>query len=59
MPIISRNLKKEKKEFPGGLAVKNLALSLLWCGSDLWPENFCMQQAWPKKERKKEGEGHF
>ena len=33
--------------------VKELALSLLWCGFDLWPRNFCMPQAWPKEKRKK------
>ena len=27
-------------EFLGGLAVKNLVLSLLWLGFDTWPENF-------------------
>ena len=29
-------------EFPGGLAVEDLALSLLWLGFSPWPENFCM-----------------
>ena len=27
-------------EFPGGLVVKDSALSLLWLGFDLWPRNF-------------------
>ena len=42
------------KEFPGGLAVKDLALSLLqlgsrqWCGFDRWIRNFCMPRSWPK-----------
>ena len=41
--------------FPGGLAVKGLALSLLWLRSllwrrfDLWPRNFLMPWAQPKK----------
>ena len=29
-------------EFPGGLAVKDLALSLLWLGLDAWLGNFPM-----------------
>ena len=43
----------ERKEFPGGLAVKNQALSLMWLGSllwhrfDPWSENVCMPQAEP------------
>ena len=42
-------------EFPGSLVVKDLALSLLWLGSQLWQEfdpwplNFCMLWVWPKK----------
>ena len=44
--------------FPGGLAVKDLALSLLWHVSDPWPRNFCMQWVQPrKKKEKKEKEG--
>ena len=37
-----RTCKSEQndQEFPGSLAVKNLTLSLLWCGFDLWPGNF-------------------
>ena len=31
-----------KKEFPGGLEVKDLILSLLWLRFDPWPGNFCM-----------------
>ena len=50
--------KKEKNlhrhlEFPGGLEVKDSALSLLWLRFDLWPRNFCMPQAWPKKSPEK------
>ena len=36
--------------------VKDLALSvqwpgsLLWCGFDPWPRNFCMPWAWPHKK---------
>ena len=39
------------EEFPGGLAVKNLALSLLWCGLDPWPGNFHMP--WVQQKRRK------
>ena len=39
--------------------VKYLALSLLWCGFDLWPENFHMPQAWPKKKKRKENAFQF
>ena len=35
--------------------VKDSPLSLLWGGFDPRPRNFCMPQAWPKKERRKEG----
>ena len=52
--ILELPLKKEKREFPGGLAVKNLMSSLLWLGVSPWPRSFCMPRAWP--ERKK-GEG--
>ena len=40
---------KQEREFPGGWAVKDLALSLLWPGFDPWPRNFCMPWEWPKK----------
>ena len=43
-----RKKKKSKWEFPGGLVVKNPALSLLWLGFQPWPGNFCMTWAWPK-----------
>ena len=33
------------KEFPGSLAVKDLALSLLWHGFDIWSGNFHMLSA--------------
>ena len=35
-------------ESSGGLAVEDLALSLLWLEFDHWPENFFMSQAWSK-----------
>ena len=38
-------------EFPGGLAVKDLALSLLWFGFNPWHGNFCMLWAWPEKNK--------
>ena len=41
-------------DFPGGLAVKDLALSLLWLRFDPKPGNFHMPQARPKKKKKKE-----
>ena len=36
------DLKNIILEFPGGLSVENLALSLLWLQFDPWPRNFCM-----------------
>ena len=38
-------------EFPGGPAVKDLALSLLWLEFDPWPGNFCVPWVWPKKRK--------
>ena len=35
----------QQREFPGGLAVKDLALSLLWRGFDPWPGDFCVPRA--------------
>ena len=46
-------------EFPGGLAIKDLALSLLWLRLllwhrfDLWPRNLRMLQACPATKNKK------
>jgi len=37
------------REFPGGLAVKDLALSWLWPGFDSWLGNFHRLWAWPRK----------
>ena len=42
-----------QSEFPGGLSVKALAVSLLWLRFHLWPRNFHMLEAWPKKNEKK------
>ena len=39
--------------FPGGLAVKDLALSVLWLRFNPQPGNFFMPQAPPKKKKKK------
>ena len=39
-------------EFPGGLAVKDLASSLLWLRFDPWPRNFCVPWVWPKQNKK-------
>ena len=44
---------KEIGEFPGTLAVKDSALSLLWCGFSPWPRNLCMPFTWPKNKTKK------
>ena len=38
--------------FPGGLMVKDPALSLLWLGFDPWPGNFRMPGAAEKKKKK-------
>ena len=38
------------QEFPGGLAVKDLAWSLLWHRCDPWPENCLRQQAQPENK---------
>ena len=32
--------------------VKDPVLTLLWCGLDPWPRNFCMPWAWPKKRER-------
>ena len=40
-------------EFPGGLAVKDLALSLMWLEFNSLPENYHMLQSGPKIEEKK------
>ena len=42
--LIAQLKKKERDfyEFPGGLAVEDLALSLLWLWLDLWARNFHM-----------------
>ena len=50
----------EEREFPGGLAVKDLALLLLWLRFNPWPRNICVSGALTKekkkeKERKKGG----
>ena len=44
-------IKKFEFEFPGGLVVKDLALSLLCPGFKPWPRNFCMPWVWPKKKK--------
>lgn len=35
-------------DFPGGPAVKDSALPLLWVRFTPWPENFHMLWTWPK-----------
>ena len=44
--------KIEIREFPGGLVVKDLALSLLWLGFHPWPRNFHMPMGVGGKKRK-------
>ena len=55
-------LNKEKADVPSWLSgLRIWQLSLPWLGSllqhgfDLWPQNFCMLQVWPKKKKKKGG----
>ena len=43
---------KSSREFPGGLAIKDSALSLPWFGFDPWSRNFYMLQVRPKKKKK-------
>ena len=43
----------EEREFPGGLAVKDLALLLLWLGFNPWPRNICVSGALTKEKKKK------
>ena len=45
--------RKAGQEFPGGLAIKDSALSLLWLGFNPWPGNFCMPGAHPLTPPKK------
>ena len=42
----------DAKEFPGGLAVKDSVLSLLWVGFDPWPRNFCTPWVQQSKQTK-------
>ena len=42
-------LRKHLLEFPGGLAVRDSMLSLLWLRFDPWPGNFCMPRMQPKQ----------
>ena len=37
-------------EFPSGLAVKDLALLMLWLGFDPWLGNFYVLRVWPKNK---------
>ena len=45
--------KIENREFSGGLAVKDLALSPLWLRFDPGPGNLHMLQVRPKQQQKK------
>ena len=44
------------KEFPGGLVVKDPALSLLRLRFNPWPRNFCMQWVPPLQKKKLHGQ---
>ena len=50
LPGKQGNKEETGLEFPGGLVIKDPALSLLWLGPllwhgfDFWPRNFCMLQ---------------
>ena len=50
--ILGKTLKLENEGVPGGLAVKDSALPLLWLGFDSRSWNFCVPWAWPKKKKK-------
>ena len=54
--ILGKTLKLENERVPGGLAVKDSALPLLWLGFDSRSWNFCVPWAWPKKKKKKDSE---
>ena len=45
--------KNNGQEFLGEIAVKDLALSLLWLGFDPRLEKFHTPWEWPKKKKKK------
>ena len=61
---MSCRILEQKKEFrqklrkpgssPVARRVKDLALSLLWCGFDPWPGNLPMPWAWPKRNNKQQ-----
>ena len=46
--------KKADLELPGGLVVKELALSPLWLRLNPWPRNFCMPRVQTEKKKKKD-----
>ena len=46
-------IKTSLSEFPGGPAIKDLALSLLWLGLHPGAENSYMLWVYPKKKKKK------
>ena len=45
-------LKNTSFEFPGDLAIKDLALSLLWLGFEAWLGDLYMPWVWPKTKTK-------
>lgn len=44
--------KNNNTEFPSGLAVKDQALSLLWCGFHPWCVGTNMLWVWPERNEK-------
>ena len=50
--VALRPCKAKSWEFPGGLEVKDAALSLLWLRFSPWPWNFYMPQAQPGEKQK-------
>ena len=50
--LLEHSKKLHTEEFPGGLAVKDSMLPLLWLEFDHWPRIFCVLQAQPKKKKK-------
>ena len=46
---------KNIQEFPGGLVVKDLVLSLLWLGFHPWPRTSACLRHNQKKKKKKKG----
>ena len=50
--IYAEASERECGEFPGGLVVKDLVLSLLWLRFDPWSGNLCMPWVWLERKKK-------